>query len=62
MRVIDSVSMNSVNSWERNSPALSMCSWPTMRTGSALPTLASALSLDTNDRTRFSASDFFLRK
>ena len=63
VRVIDSVSrnsVNSVNSCDRNSPALSMCSWPTIRTGSGLPTLEMALSLATKEHIRFNASDFFL--
>ena len=59
--MIDSSSRNSVNSRDNNSPALSRCSWPTMRTGSALPTLQMELSLATKDLTFSSASLLSLR-
>jgi len=62
VRVMSSESRNSLNSPERNSPALSMWSCPTMRTGSGLPMLEIAFSLATKDRTRCSASDFDFRK
>ena len=64
VRVIDSLSRYSENSLDMNSPALSRCSWPTMRTRSAsgLPTLHIELSLATKDLTRLRASLLFLRK
>ena len=62
VRAMDSVSMYSVNSRDRNSPALSIWSCPTMRTGSDLPTLDNAFNLATKERIRFSASDLCLRK
>ena len=62
VRVIDSSSKNSVNSRDMNSPALSRWRWPAIRNGSGFPTLPSALSLATKERTLLRASLFLLRK
>ena len=62
VRSMVSLSRYSVNSFERNSPALSICSWPTTLIGSARPTLTSAFSFATKARIFAGASLLVLRK
>ena len=59
---MSSSARNSLNWWERNSPALSNFKDPTERAWAELPTLSLALKLATNSSISFNASLFFLRK
>eukprot|EP00965_Chrysotila_dentata_P051056 1692599-Pleurochrysis_carterae.AAC.1 len=53
---------NSVNSLDRNSPALSLCRVPTMRVGRGEFLLAKAVNVAMNLRTCEGASDLFFMK